>query len=477
MADKQLVPISDKIFTVPCSDKRGICKMQVLSVEDILKATGGTLINGSEETEITSITTDSRKACEGTLFIPLAGERADGHDFIETALQNGTATLTERDEIPSKTAIKVKNTRIALGDIARYYKMKYPIKSVAITGSVGKTTTKDLVYSVISEQFKTHKTPNNFNNDIGVPLTVFGIEKEHEAAVVEMGMNHFGEISYLADIVRPDNAIITNIGMSHIENLGSQEGIFRAKTEIAENFDKDNTLIVNGDDKYLRTIGNVPYEVIKFGFGTDNDIYAKDIVNNGLKGTEFTVVYEDREIRCEVCQPGEHNIYNALAAAAIGIKLGISGEKIAKGLRNCVYTSSRLEITEHNGAEIINDCYNSSPDSVRAALKVMQYSLKGRKVAILGDILEMGEYAKEVHTDLGKTVAELGMDLLVTIGENAKCIAEGAKAVGMSNVISYNTTDELVADIQNIVKSGDCVLIKASHGMNFYKIADKIKSV
>lgn len=451
--------------------------MQTLSVSDIVKATDGELICGNRDACITSVTTDSRKAEAGVLFIPLKGEKADGHDYIDSAVEHGAITLTERDEKPNGTAIKVKNTRIALGDIARYYKMKYPIASVAITGSVGKTTTKDLVYSVISQKFNTHKTPNNFNNDIGVPLTIFGIEKEHNAAVIEMGMNHFGEISYLCDIVRPDNALITNIGMSHIENLGSQEGIFRSKMEITEGFTENNTLIVNGDDKFLNTIKDTPYKVVKFGFSRDNDVYAKDIVNNGLMGVKFTAVYDGGEFLCEVRLPGEHNIYNALAAISIGLKMGIDEEKIAKGLRDCVYTSSRLEISEHKGMEVINDCYNSSPDSVRAALKVMLGTTKSRKVAILGDILEMGEYARDAHYDLGKSVKELGIDFLITAGENASLIAEGAKDAGLSQVISYSTTDELKADVKNLVESGDCILVKASHGMDFYKITEEIKSI
>ena len=434
--------------------------MQTLSVWDIVKATNGKLICGSDTGGIHTITTDSRKACNGVLFIPLKGEKADGHDYILQAVEKGAIAISEREITCDATIIKVRDTRIALGDIARYYKMKYPIKSVSITGSVGKTTTKDLVYSVISQKYKTHKTPNNFNNDIGVPLTIFGIEREHKAAVIEMGMNHFGEISYLSDIARSESAIITNIGMSHIENLGSQEGIFKAKMEITEHFDADNTLIVNGDDEYLKTICNVPYKLIRFGMSEKNDVYAKDIMNRGFC--------------CTITQPGEHNIYNALAAVCAGLNMNVTETDIANGIKNCEYTASRLEISEHNGIEIINDCYNSSPDSVRAALKVMTYTVKSRRVAVLGDILEMGEYAKDAHFALGKTVKDLSVDLLITVGDNAKYIAEGAKSAGMENVISYSSTDTLVEDINNLVKNGDCVLIKASHGMQFHKVTDTI---
>jgi UDP-N-acetylmuramoyl-tripeptide--D-alanyl-D-alanine ligase len=413
------------------------------------------------------------------LFIPLIGEKFDGHEFITAAFDMGAAVvLTQKDTEPfiDKTMIRVEDTFKAFRDIAAYYKAKYRIPTVAVTGSVGKTTTKDMLYSALNEKYNTIKTPNNFNNEIGVPITVLMQESEHEAAVIETGMNHFGELERLAGIIKPDAAVITNIGMSHIENLGSQEGIFRAKMEIAERFTSENTLIVNGDDKYLKTIKDTPYKVVRFGMRADNDVYAKDIVNNGLKGMEFTVVHPNGEFRAELMQPGEHNIYNALAAVCAGLNMGVSETDIANGLKNCEYTASRLEIIDCNGTEIINDCYNSSPDSVRAALKVMTYSLKPRKVAVLGDILEMGEYAKDAHFDLGKTVSRMGVDLLITAGGNAKLNAQGAKEAGMENVISYNSTDDLKEHIKDIIKPDDCVLIKASHGMEFYKLTDALKN-
>lgn len=457
--------------------------MQVLTIKDILRATDGALISKAANTagmEFNGITTDSRKVCEGILFIPLVGENADGHDFIKSAIEHGaSASLTEKpiDKTSGATVIRVKDTRKALGDIARYYKKKYPISSIAITGSVGKTTTKDLVYAVLAEHYNTHKTPNNFNNDIGLPLTVFGIEKEHEMAVLEMGMNHFGEIEYLANIAMPDAAIITNVGMSHIENLGSREGILKAKLEIAKQFTADNTLYINGDDEYLKQVSGLACKLVKFGINEDNDVRAKDIVSKGLLGTEFTVVYGDTEFRAEVQQPGIHNVYNALAAVCAGINFGVSAEECAKGLKNCVYTSQRLEVIEHKGMEIINDCYNSSPDSVRAALKVQQLSIKERRVAILGDILEMGGFADKAHYELGEFAAQAEIDMLVTAGENAKNIAEGAKAAGMENIIVYDKTDDVVSNISSLVKEGDSILVKASHGMKFSAITEAIKAL
>lgn len=449
--------------------------MQILTFSELLAATEGTLKNPVYgETEINGITTDSREAKRGMLFVPLKGEKTDGHNYIQSVLDNGAAAVSQINKDYDGNVIMVKDTRKALGDIARYYKNKYKIPVVSVTGSVGKTTTKDLIYSVLSERFKTHKTPNNFNNDIGVPLTVFGIEKEHEAVVIEMGMNHFGEIEYLADIVNPDCAVITNIGMSHIENLGSQAGILKAKMEITKNFDAKNTLFINGDDEYLKTVKSENYKIVRFGIETSNDIYAKDIVNNGLKGLQFTAVHPGGEFRVSIMLPGKHNIYNALSAIAVGFYMGLSEEECAAGIKNCIYTSSRLEIFESGGIEIINDCYNSSPASVRAALEVMSFSLKKRKVAVLGDILEMGGYAKSAHYKLGESVVKYA-DMLICVGENARYIAEGAKENGMENILLFSETEELKPKIREIIKEGDCVLIKASHGMNFFKLTDELK--
>ncbi len=451
--------------------------MQVLSIDDILNATEGELISGNPDELIKEITTDSRKSGEGVLFVPLMGEKVDGHSFIDSALERGAISLSQYDKDYKGTVIKVRDTKKALGDIARYYKLKYPVRTVGITGSVGKTTTKDMIYAVMNEEFCSHKTPNNYNNDIGVPLTIFGIEEEHSAAVIEMGMNHFGEISYLTSIVKPECAVITNVGMSHIENLGSREGIFRAKMEITEGFTKANTLIVNGDNEYLRKIEDTEYKVIKFGMNRANDVYAKDIVNNGLLGVEFTAVYDGGEIHIEVSQPGVHNVYNALSAVCVGLALEIEPEKIAMGLRNCQYTASRLEIIRCGDIEIINDCYNSSPDSVRAAFKVMAETNKESKVAILGDNLEMGDFAIKAHYELGKDAVDSGITMLITAGEFAEEIARGARDNGLGAVVSYKTTDELCQRVTELVPKNSCVLIKASHGMNFYKITDALKSL
>lgn len=454
--------------------------MQRITIREILDAAGGTLLSGSEDADISVITTDSRKVSDGALFIPLVGDKFDGHEFIKAAFDMGaSAVLTHRDTdlLIDKTIIRVDDTLKALGDIASYYKKKYSVPTVAVTGSVGKTTTKDMLYAALSTKYKTLKTPNNFNNEIGVPITIFMLEHEHECAVIEMGMNHFGEIERLARMGQPDAAVITNIGMSHIENLGSQEGIFKAKMEITKGFTENNTLIVNGDDKFLsKTKGMGEYKVIYYGIDNpENDVFAKDIINKGLKGIEFTVVADGNEYHVEVTQPGIHNVYNALAAICVGREFGVKTEDSIIGIKNCEYTSGRLEVEEINGMQIINDSYNASPDSIKAALGVLKLATMPRKIAILGDVLEMGDYARDAHYKLGKSVADNNIDMLITAGENAAYIAEGAKDCGMENVAAFPKTLDICNHVKNIVRAGDAVLIKASHGMHFEDVYNSIK--
>lgn len=455
--------------------------MQELTIAEILTATDGTLLSGSADEVITDVTTNSRVAAQGALFIPIIGDKFDGHEFITAAFDMGaTAALTQKetDLLIDKTIIKVSDTRKALGDIAAYYKQKYNVPTVAVTGSVGKTTTKDMIASVVSQKYRTLKTQKNFNNDIGVPDTVFNLQKEHEAAVIEMGMNHFKEIEYLANIGRPDIAVITNIGESHIANLGSQEGIFKAKMEITTFFDNHNTLIVNGDDKFLKTAkGAGTYKVVCYGVDNpENDVRAVNVTSNGARGVRFTAVTPDGEYDVQVNAAGEHNVYNALAAICVGREMNIAMPDIIKGIANAEITAERLDIEEFNGITIINDCYNASPDSVRAAVKVLQKETAKRKIAVLGDILEMGDYARDAHYELGKVIANSGIDCLITAGENMKHLAEGARSAGMTDVTVFDKTLEVCEHIKNTLRAGDAVLIKASHGMNFSEVYKAIKT-
>ena len=456
--------------------------MQTLTISEIVRATGGRLLCGDLNTVIDSITTNSRQAREGSLFVPLVGETVDAHKFVPSAFELGCSAVIAHSEVSLPecgAVIMVEDTLSALGAIAEFYKQKYRIPTVAVTGSVGKTTTKDIVYAALNSCYNAVKTMQNYNNEIGVPWTIFSQEKEHEMAVIEMGMNHFGELERLAKMARPDVAVITNIGMSHIENLGSQEGILKAKLEVTTFFDQGSTLIVNGDDKFLSTIKskNPPYKVMTYGMDSTNDVWAKDIVNKGLGGVEFTACANGREYKAYVSQPGVHNVYNVLAAVCCAIVYDADIEKALQGVAHCEYTSGRLEIIKCKDAEIIRDCYNASPDSIRAALAILPHSTQQRRVAILGDILEMGEFARDAHFELGNAIVENKVDALITAGENARYIAEGAKQLGLEEAYSFDTTEEAAQFAKEFVKSGDCVLVKASHGMHFEKIIDSITQI
>ena len=347
-----------------------------LTLKEIANAVGGEILSGAENLEISSVSIDSRNMLDNGLFIPLKGEKADGHDYIEKAFENNAAAaVTQRRIKPyrEKGIILVKDTAAALRQIAKYYKKKFKVKTAAVTGSVGKTTTKDMLASVLGMQYNTLKTEGNYNNEIGLPLTVLKLKPAHEAAVFEMGMSDFGEIRALADIVRPDVGIITNIGMSHIENLGSREGIYKAKMEICEYFNKTCLLIVNGDDDYLVNAKNITdFEVVTYGIeNKECDYVAYDIENLGLEGSRFKTKLYGAEYTIYVKIPGVHNIYNALAAAACGVHYNIGPRKIAEGIENFSLTKMRMSIEKAGNIVIINDCYNSSPDSVNAALKVL----------------------------------------------------------------------------------------------------------
>ena len=445
--------------------------MQPFYLKDVLLATEGTLICGDENKQIKAVSTDSRLLDENTLFIPIKGQNFDGHDFAHMA----DMYITQRQETPvdGKSIIKVHDTVDAFGRIAKLYKQKNNIPTVSVVGSVGKTTTRDFIASVLSQKFNTLKTDKNYNNNIGVPIMIFRMEKEHEAAVLELGMSARGEISYLADIVRPDTVVMTNIGMSHIENLGSQENIFKAKMEALEYFDSHNTVVANGDDPFLKDVskyGN--YQVLYYAVENPNaDIKADKIKDQGLGGTDFVIQYKGAEYPVHLSVPGVHNVYNAMAAFGAGVVHGVPEEDAARGLENASFTAMRMEITEKYGIKIINECYNAAPSSVKAALEVLAGEKDTRRVAVLGDILEMGSFAKDAHTQLGEVAAQKA-DVLVCVGNSGAYIAKGADE--MKHIYTFKTTEEAADKIKTIVMPGDTVLLKASRGMHFEKLFDKI---
>ena len=450
--------------------------MQRLNVEDIIAATGGSLVCGERDFEISEITTDSRKAGANMLFVPIIGENNDGHDYIESAFENGADVVITQKKIAGvagKNIVLVKDTRIALGDIARYYKNKYNLPTVSVTGSVGKTTTKDMISAVLAMKYNTLKTQGNFNNDIGLPLTVFRLEHKHQMAVLEMGMSHMGEIHYLASIARPDTAVITNIGMSHIENLGSQEKICESKMQICDFFTKDNLLILNGDDKLLaKQTGN--FKIVTYGIkNRDCDLVAREIKNFGIDGTRFSVAVGGKDYDVTVKIPGEHNVYNALAAIAVGLHYDVPMEDIIDGIREFQLTGMRMEIKKHNRITVIDDCYNASPDSMRAAIKVLGDIKAKRKIAIMGDVLEIGGFAEKELYAVGTQMDNI--DVLITVGENSKYIAKGADFAGLENIFCFETVDEVLEFLNDFIEEDDTVLVKASRGMHFERIVDALK--
>ena len=345
--------------------------MRPMDVEEVAKAVGGQK-TGNVSGTVTSVTTDSRQIAPGALFIPLVGERFDGHDFLAQAEKAGAACVLSQKETTASRAIFVKDTKKAMGDLAAHYRSKFSIPVVAVTGSVGKTSTKEMIASVLSEGFSVHKTAGNFNNDIGLPLTVFGLEESHTAAVMEMGMNHFGELSYLTAIAKPTVAVITNIGVAHIENLGSREGILKAKCEIFEGLSADGVAVLNGEDDMLLTLGKDRPRTLWFGLTPDNDFYAKNIRPLGLTQTAFTLCHGEEE-------------------AAVGHHLGLSLGQIARGIGGFTQTGMRMQLMKTDFCTILNDSYNANPVSTKAALQVLAQE-KGRKVAVLGDMLELGGF-------------------------------------------------------------------------------------
>ena len=456
-----------------------------LTVEEIIKSTEGKLIYGDNNYEIKKIVIDSREADESSLFVAVIGESQDGHKYIKSAYELGCRAFLISDDsfltdgLEGSSVIKVDNTEIALGKIAKYYRGAFDIPVIGVTGSVGKTTTRDMIYSVVSNKFNTLKNEKNLNNQFGVPLTLFNLNREHECAVIEMGMCGFGEIEYLVDIVRPKIGVISNIGMSHIELLGSQEGIFKAKMEIATYFDESSTLVVNGDDKFLSKVykeymesDKKGYTVYSFGKNKNNTVCLLDSKNIGDEKTIFSVKIEGMEGIVELAIPtvGEHNLYNAMSAIIVGRVMGMEMDEIREGLMNFVPTKDRQDVIKTDKYTIINDVYNASPDSMIASMKVLNL-YDTRKVAIFGDCLEMGSFAEEGHRKVGAQTLDK-VDVIITTGEAARFIGTEAKERGfdLSNVYHFETKEELINSLDEILQNNDSILVKASRGMKFEDI-------
>lgn len=447
--------------------------MRRLTVSELLTATGGTLLAGGESAAVTSVSTDSRKAGEGALFIPLTGERFDGHDYIDKALALGAAgclcARTPAAFLPDKFYIAVPDTRLALKTLASWYRGQFDIPVVQITGSVGKTTTKEMIASVVSQRYRTLKTAENFNNDIGTPLTLLGLDDTYEAAVIETGMDHFGEIRYLGEMVRPHIAVITNIGDAHIEFLGSREGILKAKSEIFENLDADGVAILNGDDALLDTVA-LPQRIVRCGESAHADVRVSALRDRGIDGIACTVTTERAEYQLNIPAPGRHMIYAASLAVAVGEELGLSVPEIERGVALYEPAGSRMRVHRLSGdRRLLDDCYNANPQSMSAALRVLAAS-EGKKIAVLGDMKELGELTESAHRAMGELCALLGIDRVIAVGEYARGIADAAH----ESAEWYPDAESAVDAARAAFTEGSVLLCKASHSMHLEKIVEEL---
>lgn len=449
--------------------------MKNLTVRNIAASCGGTYHGPKEllDREAASVTTDSRKAGKDCLFIPIRGERADGHDFIAQVMEQGAlVTLTEHAEgMPDCPYILVKSTKDAIQKIAGFYRRALGIPVVGITGSVGKTSTKEMIASVLQEKYRVLKTAGNFNNNLGLPLTVFRITEEDEIAVLEMGISHFGEMTDLAETAEPDTMVITNIGTCHLEALKDRDGVFRAKTECFDYVKLDGSVVLNGEDDKLCQVEEVHGKrPVFYGLSPKFRVYADEIVPQGLAGTKCVIHIDEDEFPVTVPVPGMHMVENALAGAAVGSLYGLTCEEIKRGIEAMSTISGRLNMIENNGLTVIDDCYNANPVSMKASLQVLG-TAEGRKIAVLGDMGELGKDEKALHREVGEYAGTLPVDQFLLAGELSKEIEAGILAVSPgADVIRKDTVEEILPEVEKLIGSEGTVLVKASHFMQFERI-------
>ena len=454
--------------------------MKHMTLNAIAATCGGTYYGPEEnlETVISGIAIDSRKIETNWLFAATVGERVDGHSFIESCYEKGAlCCLGEKDyAYNGHSYIRVASTFQALKDIAEYYRSTLEIPVVGITGSVGKTSTKEMIASVLGVKFNTLKTAGNFNNEVGLPLTVFNIREEHEAAVLEMGISDFGEMHRLSKIARPNICVITNIGFCHLEFLGDRDGVLRAKSEIFDFAAEDAKAVVNGDDDKLRTLkSREDLNVTLFGMDEFNDVYAKNVEILGLDGLKCDISTPVGDFTAHNHIPGMHMVYNALASTCVGLACGLTLEEIKSGIENAQTISGRNNIIHTENYTIMDDCYNANPVSMKASLDVLATAL-GRKVAILGDMGELGTDERTLHYTVGEHAAEKNIDLLLCVGTLSEEIVKGAKEKNPEmNAVLFENKEELLEKLPKLLENGDSILVKASHFMQFEKIVKALQ--
>ncbi|MDD5902994.1 MAG: UDP-N-acetylmuramoyl-tripeptide--D-alanyl-D-alanine ligase [Oscillospiraceae bacterium] len=447
--------------------------MRGISVKQAAEIVNGKLYGTQGlDSEILGVTIDSRKVENGYMFAALKGEHVDGHDYIGKAFELG-AVCCIAEKLPediSGTVIIVPDVAAALKILAENYRKRLDIPVIGIAGSVGKTTAKEMIASVLSQKYNVLKTEKNLNNELGVPLTIFRIEPEHEVAVIEMGISDFGEMSRLAKMVRPTMAVYTLIGHAHLERLHDRNGVLKAKAEMLDFMPDDGTVFLNADDDLLAKLDCRQNKVL-YGTKDNADVKAENILSDSLSGLSCDIVSGDRRIPVKVPSYGSHMVYAALEGAAVGLAMGLSNAQIAAGIAAYETVGRRANVCDTGFITLIDDCYNANPDSVMCAVDSLK-SVDGRKVCILGDMLEMGENKAELHAKVGKYASDNGVDMLLTVGELSKNTCTASEEISS---LHFDTNAELITELPELIEKGDTVLVKASHSMKFDEISDALK--
>jgi len=463
--------------------------VEPLTLSEIAGALGSDL---KSEAKITGVSTDSRTIRPGSLFVALRGEHFDGHDFLAVARAKGAAAFLVDDQVVqediNKVTIIIKDTRVALLQLAGYYRSKFDIPLVGVTGSVGKTSTKEMVFAALSAKYDVLKTKGNRNNEIGLSMTILELDRTTQAAVIEMGMNHFGEISGLSHAAKPTVGIITNIGVSHIENLGSREGILQAKLEIVDGLLPGSPLILNADDDLLVNVKLEHNKIITYSVDNPNaEIRAEKIAsfnqidaqNNEVNcRTTFDICYGVGRVAAEIPVIGRHHVSNALAAFAAGLCCRMQPDEIVSGLKNFASTGMRQNIRLKKGITFLEDCYNASPDSIKAAIQtLMQLDVPGKRVVVLADMLELGGTSREEHTQIGAYLAHAGVDGILATGNDAKHYVNGAREAGHKQATFFEDGQTLANRLGETLCPGDAVLFKASRGLRLETVMEMVYTI
>jgi UDP-N-acetylmuramoyl-tripeptide--D-alanyl-D-alanine ligase len=463
------------------------------SIERLVQATGGELLTGDIATVVTDLVVDSRSVTPGCVFVAVVGENSDGHDFATAAIESGArAVIVTRPSMELAPAldaakaadaavIRVDDAIASVQDIAAWHRSRLRCAVVGITGSTGKTTTKDFLANAFPADTVVVSTQGNRNNELGVPLTVLSAGGDCDVLIVEMGMRGPGQIARLTQIAKPTVGLVTNVGTSHIELLGTQDSIASAKGELVRAVPEDGAVFLNGDDAYTDSLAlSATAPVTRYGMGHKNEVRAESVELDADSVATFTLLAPSGEASMKLPVPGRHNVYNALAAAAVALHLGVPAATVAEGISHAKLTAMRMEIVETaRGVTVVNDAYNANPTSMRAAIDTLaRMSVSGKKIAVLGDMLELGSLSELAHFGVGEEVAKLDIDVLVTVGESAVRIADGARAEGMpaERIRPCGTVAEAIEVLDDVIEIGDVVLVKASRAMGFEAVVEGIVS-